>query len=115
MGASDPKSAPTLTLVYAEWCPHCVPLSTDLAPVLARGLNASLRLLDIDVPEEERQADALVQRYGDWDPDYLIPQVFLDSGAGRVEHLLTGVRGSLPGTRSRWDQLFARFGVAEPP
>jgi hypothetical protein len=26
-----------LYLVYAEWCPHCVPFSTDRAPKLADG------------------------------------------------------------------------------
>jgi thiol-disulfide isomerase/thioredoxin len=101
-----------LYLVYAEWCPHCVPMSTDRAPRLAQKLGVPLVLLDIDDPDQERQADALVERYGDWDPDYLIPQVFLGWSDGTVEHLLTGVPGSPSGgTRAGWQRLFERFGV----
>ncbi|HXQ93805.1 MAG TPA: hypothetical protein VN864_01345 [Thermoplasmata archaeon] len=101
-----------LYLVYADWCPHCVPMSTDRAPRLAQKLGVPLVLLDIDDPEQERQADALVESFGAWDPDYLIPQVFLEWSDGKVEHLLTGIPGSpSSGTRSNWDRLFDRFGV----
>jgi thiol-disulfide isomerase/thioredoxin len=101
-----------LYLVYATWCPHCVPISTDRAPRLAKKLGIPLVLLDIDVPEQERQADALVQSFGDWDPDYLVPQLFLGWSDGRVEHLMTGVPGSPSGgTRANWDRVDQRFGV----
>ena len=95
-----------LDLVYADWCPHCYPLSTERAPVLAARLGVTLRSLDIDRPELERVADALVLEHGDWTPDYLIPQLFLEWDDGRVDHLLTGVPGSLDGTRRAWDRLF---------
>jgi thiol-disulfide isomerase/thioredoxin len=106
------RTPPALVLVYANWCPHCYPLSTDRAPELARRLGVPLRLLDIDVPDQEKEADAMVERHGDWDPNYLIPQLFFDHGDGVVEHLLTGVPGSLAGTRKAWDRLFERFPVA---
>ncbi len=101
-----------LYLVIADWCPHCTPLSTDRAPRLAEKLGVPLVQLDIDDAEQERQADALVRSFGDWDPDYLIPQLFLEWSDGRVEHLMTGVPGSpSAGTRAHWDRLFERFAV----
>jgi thiol-disulfide isomerase/thioredoxin len=108
-----PPTPTQIYLVYAEWCPHCVPISTERAPRLAKTLGVPLVLLDIDVREQELQADALVQSFGDWDPDYLIPQLFLGWSDGRVEHLMTGVPGSPSGgTRAHWDRLFDRFHVA---
>ncbi len=99
-----------LTLVYAMWCPHCNPLSLDRAKVLAKRWKVPLRLLDIDVPEEEHLADELVRAHGDWREDYLIPQLFLERSDGRVIHLLTGVPGPTEGTRKRWEGL-----PASPP
>lgn len=96
-----------LSLVYADWCPYCNPLSLDRAPVLAQRLGVPLRLLDIDEPRAERVADALVEEHGDWDPDYLIPQAFLEWSDGSVTHLLTGVPGPLETTRQLWDRLIA--------
>jgi hypothetical protein len=98
--------------VYAEWCPHCVPISTERAPRLARQWGAELRRLDIDRPREEAIADALVREHGDWDDDYLIPQLFWEPGDGRVLHLLTGDPASLEGTRRRWERLLA---LRSPP
>lgn len=101
---SDPR--PTrLDLVMAAWCPHCEPLSTDRARTLAGRLGVPLRLLDIDRPDEARVADALVKEHGDWSPDYLIPQVFLEWSDGRVTHLLTGVPGPTTGTARAWGLL----------
>ena len=96
-----------LDLVFADWCPHSAPLSTEFAPVLARRLGVPLRILDIDDPAEEKIADQLVGLYGDWTEDYLIPQVFLEWSDGRVQHLLTGTHGSLPATRASWEFLVA--------
>ncbi|MCI4357575.1 MAG: hypothetical protein L3J95_04305 [Thermoplasmata archaeon] len=107
----SPKPA-RLTLVYATWCPHCVPVSTDRAPLLARRWKVPLRLLDIDRPDEEAIADELVRDHGDWTEDYLIPQVLLEWEDGRVTHLLTGVPGDVSGTVSLWDRLLMR---GEPP
>jgi hypothetical protein len=96
-----------LSLVYADWCPYCTPLSLERAPILAKGLGVPLRLLDIDDRAQERTADALVREHGDWDPDYLIPQVFLEWTDGSVTHLLTGVPGPMETTRKLWERLIA--------
>lgn len=97
-----------LTLVEATWCPHCHPLSTELAPVLAKRLGVPLRLLDIDVPDQETQADRLVLAHGNWDEDYVIPQVFLEWSNGAVEPVLIAVRGSPTSvTREMWTKLLA--------
>ncbi len=76
-------------VVYADWCPHCVP--TTLAPVQQAGkeLGVPVILHDIDTHDVEK-ADELVRRYGDWTPDYLVPQVFLEMDDGKIEHVLTG-------------------------
>jgi glutaredoxin len=93
----------------AKWCPHCVPVSTDPAPELARRIGVPLRILDIDQREEELAADELVRDHGDWTEDYLIPQLFLTFSDGRVEHLLTGVPGPTEGTRALWTALLRRW------
>lgn len=95
-----------LTIVLADWCPHCVPLSEEKTDDLARRLSVPVQRLDIDDPAQEREADALVEAHGDWSPDYLIPQVFLQWSDGRAEHLLTGVPGPVAGTGRAWDELF---------
>lgn len=96
-----------LVLVYADWCPHCNPLSLEEAPKLAERLGVPLRLLDIVRPEEEREADRLVERYGDFSADYLIPQAFLGLDDGTFRHVLTGTPGSIAGTRRSWAKLLA--------
>ncbi len=98
-----------LDLVMATWCPHCVPLSVEMAEQLGRKLKVPVRTLDIDYPAMEREADRLVQEYGDWTDDYLIPQAFLTFDDGKVEHLLTGIPGSVDGTRRAWAQVIARY------
>ncbi|MFI5418068.1 MAG: hypothetical protein ACHQ2Y_04130 [Candidatus Lutacidiplasmatales archaeon] len=108
---TDPKPR-RLDLVMAHWCPHCDPASTEPAPRLAKKLGVPLRTLDIDVREQELEADRLVEKYGDWTEDYLIPQVFLEWEDGRVTHLLTGVPGSVAATARRWEDLLA--GAVEP-
>ena len=76
-------------VVYATWCPHCVPVTIE--PLTTRGeeLGIPCRLYDIDT-EDVTKADRLVKEHGDWNPDYLVPQVFLEYGDGRIEHVLTG-------------------------
>lgn len=108
-----PVAAPIrLDLVIATWCPHCVPESVARAPRLAKQLGVPLRILDIDVPAQEREADRLVARFGDWTPDYLVPQLFLARADGSIEHLLTGVPGDpAEGTRKAWDRVLERFGA----
>ncbi len=76
-------------IVYATWCPHCVPVT--IGPLTRRGkeLGIPCHLYDIDT-EDVAKADELVKEHGDWNPDYLVPQVFLEYNAGRIEHVLTG-------------------------
>jgi len=101
--AAQPKR---LTIVLAQWCPHCVPLSVVQGTRLARRLKVPLRILDIDRKAEETAADRLVRRYGDPAPDYLIPQVFLEWSDGKVQHLLTGFSEEVPRTARAWADLF---------
>lgn len=99
-----------ITIVLAQWCPHCVPLSLDYAKKMAGELEVPLNVLDIDVPEQELAADEIVEKYGDYSEDYLIPQVFLEYDGGRIEHIYTGFSEALSVTESRWNSLFeSRF------
>jgi len=95
-----------ITIVLAQWCPHCVPLSLDNVRRVAEALGAPLTVLDIDVPEQEKAADRLVEEYGDYVEDYIIPQVFLEYGDGRVDHLFTGFSEGVSITEARWTDLF---------
>lgn len=107
MSESTARPRPArLTIVLADWCPHCVPLSEEKTAELARRLGVPVRRLDIDDPAEERAADALVKGHGDWSPDYLIPQVFLEWTNGRVDHILTGFPEGISRTSRAWDELF---------
>jgi hypothetical protein len=94
-----------LTVVLADWCPHCVPLSEKNGKRFAHLLRIPYRRLDIDDPEQERQADQLVRDHGDWVEDYLIPQVFLEWSDGTVEHVLTGFSEAVTRTRDAWRHL----------
>jgi hypothetical protein len=61
-------------------------------------------LRDIDT-DDVKKADELVERYGDWSPDYLIPQVFLETDDGKIEHVLTGDPRGLQYTRQAVETL----------
>jgi len=76
-------------LVYAKWCPHCVPTVLEPAKKMAEELGVECRLYDIDT-EDVSIADELVGKYGDWSEDYLIPQLFFEFEDGEVMHVLTG-------------------------
>lgn len=91
-------------VVYANWCPHCVP--TTVGPVERAGkeLGVPVILYDIDT-EDVGKADELVKKYGDWIPDYVIPQVFIEMDDGRMEHVLTGDRRGLQYTRQAVETL----------
>jgi hypothetical protein len=75
-------------IVYANWCPHCVPTTVEPLRVAARKAGLPCLLHDIDT-DDEKFADDLVKKYGDWSSDYLIPQVFLEY-EGTFRHVLTG-------------------------
>ena len=91
-------------VVYASWCPHCVP--TTVEPLRSRGneLGIPCRLYDIDT-EDVGAADELVRKFGDWSPDYLIPQVFLEYGNGKMQHVLTGNPQGVHMTRKAVEDL----------
>ena len=76
-------------VVYARWCPHCVPTTVEPLARRAEELGVPCLLHDIDT-DDVRVADDLVRKYGDWTDDYLVPQVFLEYDGGRFEHVLTG-------------------------
>ncbi len=102
-GAPRPRR---LTIVLAQWCPHCVPLSIREGRKFARRLRVPFRTLDIDRRRELTVADRLVRDYGDASVDYLIPQVFLEWTDGSVQHLLTGFSEDPARTARAWKDLF---------
>jgi len=102
-----PARPKRLTVVLADWCPHCVPLSEKNGRRLARVLRIPYRRLDIDSAAQERAADRLVRDHGDPAPDYLIPQVFLEWSDGHVQHLLTGFSEAVARTERAWADLWA--------
>jgi hypothetical protein len=61
-------------------------------------------LYDIDTADEKK-ADELVERYGDWSSDYLIPQVFVETDDGKIEHVMTGDPRGLQYTRQALEAL----------
>jgi len=95
-----------ISVVLAEWCPHCVPLSLEKCKQMAKELGVELRVLDIDDPDQEKAADALVASYGDSCGDYLIPQVFFEED-GKVQHVFTGFSEGVEITKARWNDFFA--------
>ncbi len=100
-------------VVYARWCPHC--LSTTVEPVQkkARELGIPCVLHDVDT-DEARVADDLVKKYGDWTPDYLVPQVFLEYEGSRFRHVLTGDPQGVAFTRRAVERLLSGELLAEP-
>lgn len=95
-----------VSIVLANWCPHCVPLSKEKAERMARDLDVPLRILDIDVPAQLKAADKLVEEHGDFTEDYIIPQVFLEYDDRSVEHVLTGFSEGVSATEKAWNTLF---------
>ena len=100
-------------VVYATWCPHCVP--TTVEPLTRRGeeLGIPCRLYDIDT--EVTGADRLVKEHGDWSPDYLVPQVFLEYGDGRIEHVLTGNPRGVQLTKKAVEELLSTGPLGQFP
>jgi hypothetical protein len=96
----------SIHVVYANWCPHCVPTTVEPLKKRAKELGISFHPLDID-GEEVGVADDLVKRYGDWTPDYLIPQVFLEYEKGKIVHVLTGNPRGVALTKKAVDELLA--------
>lgn len=91
-------------VVYANWCPHCVPTTVEPMKRVAERLGVQCRLHDIDT-EEVKEADELVRKYGDWSEDYIIPQVFLEFEDGNFKHVLTGYSEGVAFTRRAVENL----------
>ena len=54
-----------VSIVLANYCPHCVPLSLRNANKMAEDLEVPLLILDIEIPEQLEAADKLVKEHGD--------------------------------------------------
>ena len=91
-------------VVYAKWCPHCVPTTVEPVERAGEELGVPVLLHDIDTAGVE-EADDLVKKYGDWTPDYVIPQVFIQMEDGRIEHVLTGDRRGVQYTKQAVEDL----------
>jgi len=89
----------SIHIVYADWCPHCVPTTVDPVKRKAEQLGVRCILYDIDDPGALKKADELVRKHGDWSEDYLIPQVFIEFENGEVKHVFTGYAEDLELTR----------------
>ena len=92
--------------VKANWCPHCR-ASEQYVKEIANNLRAELLVLDIDNKEQEKIADEVVKKYGDWSPDYLIPQIFLEFQNGEVKHIITGDPRGVQYTIERWKNFLS--------
>jgi glutaredoxin len=105
------KGPRAIHIVYATWCPHCVPITVVLLAKRGEELGIPCRLYDIDT-EAVAEADRLVKEYGDWDPDYLVPQVFLEYDNGRIEHVMTGNPQGVALTKMAVEELLSRGPLA---
>jgi len=92
-----------IVVVHSEWCPYCR-IAIKTAETLSREFQVPLKLLDIDVPEEEKEADLYVRKYGQWSEDYVIPQLFIKCEDGTVQHLFTGA-SSIEAARAKLKTL----------
>lgn len=99
-------------VVYAGWCPHCVPTTVGPVQRAAKELGVPCVLHDIDTGDV-KAADEIVKKYGDWTPDYLIPQVFVEEDDGRIAHVLTGDPRGLQYTRKAVETLLTGL-LAKP-
>jgi glutaredoxin len=102
-------------VVYANWCPHCVPTTVEPVKKAAAEIGVQCLLHDIDT-DDVKVADDLVKKYGDWSPDYLIPQVFLEYEDGNVKHVLTGYPEGIAFTKRAVENLLKSdlFGGQKP-
>jgi len=81
-----------------------VPTTVEPMKKAAEELMVPCYLHDIDTADVE-MADELVRKYGDWTPDYLVPQVFLEYENGEFKHVLTGYSEGVPYTKRAVDNL----------
>ena len=67
-------------------------------------LGVPVHLYDIDT-DDVKKADELVKKYGDWSPDYVIPQVFVELKDGGIKHVLTGYSEGVSSTKRAVENL----------
>jgi glutaredoxin len=91
-------------VVYANWCPHCVPTTVEPMKRIAEELGIPIYLYDIDT-DAVKKADELVKKYGDWSEDYIIPQVFFEFNDGEIKHVLTGYSEGVSYTKKAVENL----------
>lgn len=94
----------SIHVVYANWCPHCVPTAVEPMQRVAKELGIPCTLYDIDT-DAVKSADELVRKHGDWSEDYIIPQVFLELEGGEIKHVLTGYSEGISFTRRAVENL----------
>jgi hypothetical protein len=92
-------------VVHAAWCPHCHPTTVEPMEKVARDLGLPFFSYDIDIPDQAAKADELVRKFGDWSEDYLIPQVFVETKEGRIQHVFTGYSESVDSTKHALNNL----------
>lgn len=100
------KELRAIHVVYAEWCPHCVPTTVEPMKNAAAELRVRYVKHDIDT-EDVKTADELVRKYGDWSPDYIVPQVFLEFRDGSMKHVLTGYSEGVAYTKKAVENFLA--------
>jgi hypothetical protein len=89
----------SIQIVYADWCPHCVPLTVEPVKKKAEKIGVRCILYHVDDLSTLKKADELVKNHGDWAEDYLIPQVFLEYENGEIKHVFTGYSEDIELTR----------------
>jgi len=94
-------------VVHATWCPHCHPTTVEPMEQVARDLGIPFFSYDIDIPDQAAKADELVRKFGDWSEDYLIPQVFVETREGRIQHVFTGYSESVDSTKHGLNNLLS--------
>jgi glutaredoxin len=95
----------SIHVVYADWCPHCVPTTVEPLKKKAEEIGVRYILYNIDDPDALNRADDLVKRYGDWSEDYLVPQVFIEYDNGDFKHVFTGYSEDIELTRTGLSNL----------
>lgn len=92
-----------------------MPTTVEPMKAAAAEMGVPLLLHDIDT-DDVKVADQLVEKYGDWSPDYLIPQVFLEYEDGNIRHVLTGYPEGVGFTRRAVENLLKSelFGGLRP-
>ena len=101
------RNLKSVHVVYANWCPHCVPTTVESVKQKAQELGMPCILYDIDDPDACEKGDDLVRRYGDWSADYLIPQIFVEYDSGEIRHVFTGYSEDIELTRRGVSNLLA--------